>query len=91
MSKYLVSVTENYRVDSEPEVEQMLEQAKNDDAFILSKYTSTFKEKKQKGEVIDSWYKVSLTKTFTDEKEPDRQVDIHYDNHIKLGGINSAF
>lgn len=90
MSKYLVSVTENYRVDSEPEVEVMLEEAKNDNAFILSKYTSTFKEKKQKGEIVDSWYKVSLTKTFTDEKEPDRQVNISYDSH-ETGGPNSAF
>jgi hypothetical protein len=90
MSKYLVSVTENYRVDSEPEVETMLEEAKNDNTFILSKYTSTFKEKKQKGEVIDSWYKVSLTKTFTDEKEPDRQVNISYDNQ-ETGGPHSAF
>lgn len=90
MSKYLVSVTENYRVDSESEVETMLEEAKNDNTFILSKYTSTFKEKKQKGEVIDSWYKVSLTKTFTDEKEPDRQVNISYDSQ-ETGGTNSAF
>lgn len=90
MSKYLVSVTENYRVDSEPEVETMLEEAKNDNTFILSKYTSTFKEKKQKGEVIDSWYKVSLTKTFTDEKEPDRQVNISYDSQ-ETGGPHSAF
>lgn len=90
MSKYLVSVTENYRVDSESEVETMLEEAKNDNTFILSKYTSTFKEKKQKGEVIDSWYKVSLTKTFTDEKEPDRQVNISYDSQ-ETGGPHSAF
>ena len=90
MSKYLVSVTENYRVDSESEVETMLEEAKNDNTFILSKYTSTFKEKKQKGEVIDSWYKVSLTKTFTDEKEPDRQVNISYGSQ-ETGGPNSAF
>ena len=90
MSKYLVSVTENYRVDSEPEVEAMLEEAKNDNTFILSKYTSTFKEKKQKGEVVDSWYKVSLTKTFTDEKEPDRQVNISYDSQ-EPGGPHSAF
>ena len=90
MSKYLISVTENYRVDSEPEVETMLEEAKNDNNFILSKYMSTFKEQKAKGEVIDTWYKVSLTKTFTEEKEPDKQVNITYDSY-ESGGPNSAF
>lgn len=90
MSKFLISVTENYRVDEEPEVEAMLEEAKADNTFILSKYTSTFKEKKQKGEVVDSWYKVSLTKTFTDEKEPDRQVKVSYDSQ-ESGGPHSAF
>ena len=37
------------------------------------------KDKKLKGEVIDSWYKVTLTKKFTDEKEPDRSVEISYE------------
>lgn len=90
MSKYLISVTENYRVDSEAEVETMLEEAKNDNNFILSKYTSTFKEQKAKGEVVDTWYKVSLTKTFTEEKDPDKQVNITYDSY-ESGGPNSAF
>lgn len=90
MSKYLISVTENYRVDDEKEVEAMLEEAKNDSTFILTKYTSTYKERKQKGEVFDSYYKLSLTKTFTDEKEPDRQTSISY-NSQESGGIHSAF
>lgn len=90
MSKYLLNVTETYRVDSEPEVESMLEEAKNNSGFTLSKYTSTFKEQKAKGEVIDTWYKVSLTKTFTEEKDPDKQVNISYESY-ESGGPNSAF
>lgn len=90
MSKFLLNVTETYRVDSEPEVETMLEEAKNDNSFTLSKYTSTYKEQKAKGEVIDTWYKVSLTKTFTEEKDPDKQVNITYDSY-ESGGPNSAF
>ena len=69
--KYLIEVTENYRVDSEKEAAALIEEAKqNQRQYSLSKYSSVRKERKSKGEVIDSWYKVSLTKKFTDEKEP---------------------
>ena len=34
------------------------------------KYSRDSKERKQKGDVVDSWYKVSLTKVYDDEKEP---------------------
>lgn len=76
--KYLTQVTETYRVDNEEEVLRMIDEAKQDKKFTLTKHTSQFKEKKQKGEVIDAWYKVTLTKTFCDEKEPDANVTITY-------------
>lgn len=77
--KYLVEVTETYRVDSEDQVVQMIEEAKSSNKFTLIKHNSTYKEKKQKGEVIDAWYKVSLTKRFCDEKEPETTVTINYE------------
>lgn len=77
--KYLTQVTEVYRVDSEEEVIKMIEEAKQDSRFTLTKHASQYKERKQKGEVIDAWFKVSLTKTFNDEKEPDRFVTIDYE------------
>lgn len=80
MSKYLINVTENYRVDSESEVEQLIKEAKESSEYSLTKHSSTYKERKQKGEVIDAWWKVSLTKTFTDEKEPIGTTTIIYDN-----------
>ena len=76
--KYLTQVTETYRVDNEEEVLRMIDEAKQDKKFTLTKHTSQFKERKQKGEVIDAWYKVTLTKTFCDEKEPDANVTITY-------------
>lgn len=75
--KYLTDVTEVYRVDSEAEADQLLETAKT--SGVLNKYSCVYKERKQKGEIIDSWYKVTLNKKFTDEKEPDRQVTITYE------------
>lgn len=76
--KYLISTTEIYRADSEAEAVQLIEEAKVDNHFILAKYSSQFKERKQKGEVIDSWYQVSLKKVFTDEKEPEFSCKVSY-------------
>ena len=79
--KYLIEVTENYRVDSEKEAAALIEEAKqNQRQYSLSKYSSVQKERKSKGEVIDSWYKVSLTKKFTDEKEPYASVIPTYES-----------
>lgn len=77
--RYLISTTEVYRVDNETAVENLIEEAKSASAYDCTKYTREYKEKKQKGEVIDSWYKVTLTKKFTDEKEPDRNVEVSYE------------
>lgn len=77
--KYLTDVTEVYRVDSEAEADQLLETAKA--SGVLNKYSCVYKEKKQKGEVIDSWYRVTLNKKFTDEKEPDKQMTINYEEN----------
>lgn len=79
MSKFLLSVTENYRVDSEPEAKNLIEEAKKANVGSLTKFSSVYKTQKQKGEVVDSWYRVSLTKEFTKEKDPDTQVDVHYE------------
>lgn len=68
MSKYLIQTTEVYRVDSEAAASDLIEDAKKE--FALVKYNCEHKEKKQKGEVVDSYYKVTLVKAFTDEKEP---------------------
>ena len=78
MAKYLITTTETYRVDSEEAVEAILEEAKNDGNYTLVKYSSTYKEKKEKGDVVDYWYRLTLTKAFTEEKDPDRDVQITY-------------
>ena len=77
--RYLTQVVETYRVDKEEQVLEMIEEAKQDNRFTLTKHTSQYKERKQKGEVIDAWYKVTLTKVFTDEKEPEANVTIVYE------------
>ena len=76
--KYLIDVTETYRVDTEEEVDRLIEEAKLDKRYELNKYSRVYREKKQKGEVVDSWYKVTLNKRIDDEKEPGRQIFISY-------------
>jgi hypothetical protein len=75
--KYLINTVETYRVDTEEEANRLIDDAKS--AGNLSKYSCVYKERKAKGEVIDDWYRVTLTKVFTDEKEPEYCVSVHYE------------
>ena len=75
---FLVSTTEVYRVDTEPEVKRAIEEAKKDNSFALTKYVSEYKERKLKGEVVDSYYKLTLTKNFNDIKEPTTTINVSY-------------
>lgn len=74
---YLISVTETYRVETKDEADALIESAKTDEAnykYGLKKYNCEQKSRKVKidGESeVEEWYRVSLTKTFTDEKEPE--------------------
>lgn len=79
MSKYLTTVVETYRVDSEAEVQIMLEEAKRSLNYMLVKYTSEKKERKAKGEVVDEYYKLTLYKAFNNEKEPSDVITIYYE------------
>jgi len=79
MSKYLVSTTETYRVDSESEATRAIEEAKKDNSYTLSKYTNEHKERKSKGEVIDEYWKLTLTKNFNDIKEPNSIITVDYE------------
>lgn len=79
MSKYLVSTTETYRVDSESEATRAIEEAKKDNSYTLSKYTNEHKERKSKGEIIDEYWKLTLTKNFNDIKEPNSIITVDYE------------
>lgn len=77
--RFLVNTTEVYRVDTEAEAAALINEAKQNSAFALTKYSSVKKERKSKGEVIDEWYHVTLVKTFNDEKEPAEVVNVIYE------------
>ncbi len=74
--KCLLETTEVYRVDTDGEAKQLIEDAKQNS--LLAKYNCIHKEKKIKGEVAEEWYRVTLTKKWSDEKDPCGDVRIEY-------------
>lgn len=80
MSKFLTTTTEVYRVQTETEVTTMIEEAKHNNMFELTKYNCAKKEVKQKGEVIDEYYQLTMTKTFNSMKEPSRYIEVKYED-----------
>lgn len=70
MSKFLVKRVEQFRVDSAEEAKQFIEEAKHDSRFSLVKNVDEIKQAKQKGEVVDEWHRVTLTKVYNDERDP---------------------
>lgn len=77
--KYLIQTVETYRVDSEAEAEQLIQEAKKDTKFDLLKSSTEKKDVKAKGEIVDTYYKVQLNKGFNDIKEPETDVCINYE------------
>ena len=74
MSSYLIKVTEQYRCDTEAEANHLIEEAKQSNQYTVTKSSSEIKATKSKGEIIDEWRRVLITKEFTSEKEPDAQL-----------------
>lgn len=77
--KYLIQTVETYRVDSESEAEQLIQEAKKDTKFDLLKSSTEKKDVKAKGEIIDTYYRVQLNKGFNEIKEPETDVRIIYE------------
>lgn len=77
--KYLIQTTEIYRASNEAEAQELINEAKQAGEYDLAKYSSERKEVKSKGEVIDEYMKVSLTKTFNNIKEPIAIATITYE------------
>lgn len=76
---YLIQTQEIYRAESEREAQELISEAKQAGEYTLTKYSSEKKEVKAKGEVIDEYFKISLTKTFTNIKEPDIKANVIYE------------
>lgn len=69
-----IEVKETFKLGTEEEVKAFIEKSKEEafeKGYVLSSYTSTLKEKKSKGEVIDMGYCVTLVKKFNNFWEAD--------------------
>lgn len=67
--RMLLKTTDVYRVDNEEEAVKMIEDTKNNslrDGYTLTKSGYVLKNKKSKGEIIESWAVVTVEKTFND-------------------------
>jgi hypothetical protein len=61
----LLKRTEEFRVNNEAEAQALINQAKEDpegEGYELTSYKMVKKDKKSKGEIIDSWVVVTLVK-----------------------------
>jgi hypothetical protein len=77
--KHLIYTTEVYRVDDMDAVDSLREDVEADGRYAVSSFTYKAKCKKEKGEIVDEWYQVSVKKIFNDEKDPMSAVDVHYE------------
>ena len=78
MAKYLIKTTEIYRTDTEAEAKELVEKAKKNRVYEVVKSTIENRVAKAKGEVIDEWKRVTITKVFDEEKEPTGTVMPEY-------------
>ena len=76
--KYLITTTEVYRFSNEDEAINFIEAVKKEPGYVLTEHSVKYKDRKQKGEIVDYWWKVTLVKSFNNEKEPETDVDVEY-------------
>ena len=77
--RYLIQTVETYRADTEGEAQGIIAEAKASNEYNLTKYASEKKEVKSKGDIIDEYFKVTLTKVFTDIKNPEAIASVIYE------------
>jgi hypothetical protein len=80
MAKYLISTSETYRVDTEAEAKQLIEDARTSGQGQIVKSSSEYKCQKAKNEIVQDWYRVVITRSHDDEKEPVGNTTIHFSN-----------
>ena len=75
--KYLINKTEIYRCDTEDEANAFVQDLKDAGNCVVSS-TIQMKERKQKGEVVDEWIRLTIKTVYNDEKEPDFPYEEEY-------------
>lgn len=78
--KNLIKVTNVYRVPTVQEVLSLREELSNLKNGELVKFSYQEKAVKEKGEIVDTYQLVTVTLRFDDEKEPENNVEVVYNN-----------
>ena len=76
---YLIKTTEVYRVETEEQAKNFIEEQKQNDAYEVVKYSSERKDRKVKGEIAEEWMRVTIIKQFDSEKEPCGSIKVTYE------------
>jgi len=76
MARYLLNVTEKYRVDTVEEALAMRDDAQNDTTYELQSFQYVTKVNKKSGE---EYQVVTLKKVINTEKEPVSGVKVNYE------------
>lgn len=77
--RYLLKAVDTYRVPTVSDVEALHEELLQDPTFDLIAFSYKTKYIKAKGEIIEEYQVVSATKSFTEEKDPERAVSVTYE------------
>ena len=77
--KYLINVTNTYRVHTVSDVEALHEELKTNRLFELVAFSYTTKYIKEKGQIIDEYQVVKAKLVFADEKNPEARFEVSYD------------
>ena len=78
MVKYLISAVNTVRVHTVADVEALHEELKHNSNFELDQFSYTTKDITVKREVVDQYQLVKYKVLFTDEKEPEAQYEVEY-------------
>lgn len=88
--KYLINKTEIYRCDTEEEAKAFIEELKAQGLCVVSS-TIQMKERKQKGDVVDEWIRLTVKTVYNDEKEPDFPYSEEYNGCDKGDNEYASF
>lgn len=78
MIKYLIKSTNEIRVESEEDANELhhfYEKFAHDNDYILNSWTQTLRTKKSGGEIIESWFICKVVLVFNDAKAPNIPLD----------------
>ena len=67
--RFLMKQTDVYKVDTEEEAMNLIEEFKNNqltESYTVTKSSYVLKTRKSKGEIIDQWFVVSIERSFNE-------------------------